>query len=100
MAAATAGHVESVAVDEANRIVYMASIGEKLTPMEKDGDGAILVADLKGNGTMETRKMIKGGKLHAPKGRARLSPFCLLNAPSTCTIRSGQTGCFMFRRRI
>ena len=68
MAVATVGHVESVAVDEKNNVVYMASIGEQLTPMEKDGDGAILAADLKESGALEMRKMIKGGKLDAPKG--------------------------------
>lgn len=68
IAVATAGHVESVAVDEKHGIVYMSSIGEQMAPMEKDGDGSILVADLKESGTVEMRKMIKGGKLHAPKG--------------------------------
>lgn len=58
-------HIESVVSDSRN--LYVADIGKDLAPQAKDGDGAILKLDSKGNVVEAT--FVKE-KLNAPKGLA------------------------------
>jgi hypothetical protein len=58
-------HLESVASEDRN--LYVADIGKDLAPQTKDGDGAILKLDAKGN--ILEANFVKE-KLNAPKGLA------------------------------
>jgi WD40 repeat protein len=59
-------HPESVAFDGKN--FYVSNLGQKLAPLEKDGDGYI--SRLTRNGALQDSNYFRGVTLHAPKGLA------------------------------
>lgn len=66
----TAGFHHPESVYQSGKNLYVADIGEAMTPAAKDGDGFIGKVDLSTGKLVDAHFLPVDGKLHAPKGMA------------------------------
>jgi DNA-binding beta-propeller fold protein YncE len=66
----TAGFHHPESVYQSGKNLYVADIGEAMTPVAKDGDGFIGKVDLSTGKLVDAHFLPVDGKLHAPKGMA------------------------------
>ena len=62
------GHVESVAYDSRNKVLYTSDFGTELKPADKDGKGKITKVSLDGKILEDGFLPAKGQTLNKPKG--------------------------------